>query len=471
MVESMKTIVLGLDGAHFELIDPWIEEGELPNLKKMKEEGCWADMKVCLPPVTSPNWKCYSTGKNPAELGIFWWENIDVKNRRVYYPQDRKFNHKEIWDYLGEEGYKVGIIGTPLTYPARDINGLMVSGGPDAENNSKAISGEFKKRPGFKVRPNTPMKADRIKSAEETVKLIEHNFREALDLFEREGLDFMQFTSFNINVLHHFLWDHEKTLEGWKVIDKYLGKLMEKDCQTFIMSDHGSNKIETIFNINIWLEKEGYLKTKKNLFQKLGLSSDVLIKLTSKLKIYPFLRRILPDKILRKLPSKGGEVKREGKEDIIDWEKSKAVASGQGPIYLIDKEYKKEIKNKLEGLKDPKGNEVINKVYEKEEIYSGKYIKEAPDLIIDQAKGVHIPGGLGQDKVFGLEVPWVSENKKTGMFMAYGPKIKSKGRIEGVSILDLAPTILRLHGTRKPKGMDGKVIEKIKKQGRVVKNE
>ncbi|MFW6121196.1 MAG: alkaline phosphatase family protein, partial [Petrotogales bacterium] len=73
----MRVIVIGLDGAHFELIEPWLKKGELPNIKKCIEEGVSADMEVCLPPVTSPNWKCYSTGLNPGKLGIFWWENID----------------------------------------------------------------------------------------------------------------------------------------------------------------------------------------------------------------------------------------------------------------------------------------------------------------------------------------------------------------------------------------------------------
>jgi len=80
----MKLVVVGLDGASFELLDPWIEEGSLPNLRKIKDSGVYGDMESCLPPVTSPNWKCYSTGKNPGKLGIFWWENIDVKNKRVH---------------------------------------------------------------------------------------------------------------------------------------------------------------------------------------------------------------------------------------------------------------------------------------------------------------------------------------------------------------------------------------------------
>jgi predicted AlkP superfamily phosphohydrolase/phosphomutase len=54
----MKAIVIGLDGASFELIEPWIEEGVLPNIKRIREKGVYGGMMSCLPPVTAPNWKC-----------------------------------------------------------------------------------------------------------------------------------------------------------------------------------------------------------------------------------------------------------------------------------------------------------------------------------------------------------------------------------------------------------------------------
>ena len=76
----MKTIVIGLDGASFDLINPWLRAGKLPNLQSLMDNGVKGRLKSCLPPTTSPNWKCYSTGKNPGKLGMFWWENIDFRN-------------------------------------------------------------------------------------------------------------------------------------------------------------------------------------------------------------------------------------------------------------------------------------------------------------------------------------------------------------------------------------------------------
>ena len=104
MDEQPRTVVFGLDGAHFELIEPWIEDGDLPNIQRAIDEGMSGDLQSVLPPVTSPNWKAYLTGKNPGQFGIFWWENIDIKNRRIYYPNNRK--NRELGRFSTTDGAK-----------------------------------------------------------------------------------------------------------------------------------------------------------------------------------------------------------------------------------------------------------------------------------------------------------------------------------------------------------------------------
>jgi len=77
-----RTIVIGLDGANWPMIQPWIDEGILPHLRTLQETGCWGKCTSCLPVITCPNWKCYSTGKNPGKLGVYRWDRIDTQNRQ-----------------------------------------------------------------------------------------------------------------------------------------------------------------------------------------------------------------------------------------------------------------------------------------------------------------------------------------------------------------------------------------------------
>ncbi|MFC1969671.1 alkaline phosphatase family protein [Chloroflexota bacterium] len=474
----MKTVVIGLDGACFELIAPWIESGYLPNIAKIKSEGVWADMESVLPPVTSPNWKCYSTGKNPGKLGIFWWQNVDWYNRKVYYPADRKFKNKEIWDYIGEAGMKVGVIGMPTTYPPKKVNGFLVSGGPDARESSFTYPPELEqelKKHGWQNHPQNRIDVNSKKASYEIHKIIDDHFTVAGTLSQKYNVDFLMVAVFRSNNLHHFLWDDPETKKAWQIIDKRIGQFMDRDCDLIIMSDHGSNKIKLVFNINSWLKEEGYLSFNniniRPFLYKLGINRQSLVRIASKLRVLKLLRKTLSSSFYRNIPSESGEIKLDAMSKVINWQKSKAVASGQGPVYLNPEnsnndELRKEIKQKLEALADPSsGKKIIEKVYTKEEIYHGRYLAEAPDLIIDQAKGVHIAGRITPRGIIDSPQRWLAENKKTGLFMAYGPNIKRGAGINNVSILDLAPTILHLMGLEIPDDMDGRVLKEIFKKG------
>ena len=468
----MKLVVIGLDGAHWELIYPWIEEGILPNIGRIIRHGVWGDMLSCLPPVTLPNWKCYSTGKNPGKIGIFWWENIDFTHGRIYFPFHRKFLHKEIWDFLSEAGYRVGVIGVPGTFPPKKVNGFMIVGGPDAEEKGftypKDLEERIKNEYGYKLRPETPINLNKDKAFREIKDIIDVKFRVAKILAHEYQVDFLQVTSFEINTMHHFLWNDERTKECWKTIDSHIRDfLKDEETNVMLVSDHGSNEIRTVFNINAWLEKRGYLKTStvsSSLLHHLGITQELLSKVLHGLGLGKLAKKV-PKNIVERIPSSSGEVKK--KADMIDWEKSKAIASGQGPIYLKAKNEEErnklsiKIKKELEELTSPiTGEKIINKVYLKQDIYSGKYLNEAPDLIIDQAKGVHIPGGIGTKELFSTPKKWRAENKKWGLFAAHGPDIKSGKKIK-ISILDLAPTILHMFNIPIPRDMDGRVLKEI----------
>ncbi len=466
-----KTIVIGIDGAHFELITPWLKEGSLPNIKKVIDNGISSDLDVGLPPVTSPNWKKYYTGKNPGKLGIFWWENINKKEKKVYYPAERKNKEKEIWDYLSEAGYKLCVIGTPLTYPPKKINGFFVSGGPDCSENDftypKSLEKELKEKFGYRIHPKHNIRTNKKKAVEEMYKIIDSRFKVAFYLMKNHDFDFIQIAMFHINTFHHFLWRCEETKKAWKIIDKNIGELLKKgDFNIIFMSDHGSNEIKNIFNINTWLNKEGYLKYNKRYeilqnMKKVGFKRDKIRAFLEKIGIKHFVKKIIPTRVLRSIPSSSGEIKREGKTNTINWDSSDAVASGQGLVYILKEDKKNEIKKKLIEI-SKEGKKIFKNVYEKEELYNGPYMDEAPDLILDQAENTHIEGGIGKKNVFDTINIWRAENKRKGIFMAFGPDFK-KQEIEVVSILDLAPTILQIYGIKKPEDMDGKVLYSILK--------
>jgi len=473
----MRAVVLGLDGASFNLLMPLVERGKLPNIERIVRDGVHCDLESCLPPVTSPNWKCYSTGKNPGKLGIFWWENIDPRGRRVYFPRERIYRHREIWDYLSEAGYTVGVINMPLTYPPKRVRGFMVSGGPDAEERNytypREVESKLKREMDYRVNARwlNHIKDDEKRVVEEIYRLIQSRFDAAHLLVDEYQPDFLHITIFYINTLQHYFWDNEYVLNGWKIIDRNIGRFFESDTNIFLMSDHGTNEIEQVFYINTWLEREGYLKLRKNtpsrILYRFGITKQNLWRVAQSLRLLPAVKRLTPKWMLTALPTDSGTVEREGKAKLVDWDRSVAVASGQGPVYLIDGCRRREVVvreliQKLEGLVNPEtGRKVVLKAYTREEVYSGDYVHEAPDIIIDQAPGTHIRGGVGNERVFDYASGWRAENRRYGIFAAAGGDV-SDVELRGASILDLAPTILSLYGISTPGDMDGKVIPCIR---------
>lgn len=478
----VRVVVIGLDGASFNLIMPWIKSGDLPVIKRLIMSGVYGELESCLPPVTIPNWKCYSTGMNPGKLGVFWWEIVDWENRKIRIPNARSFKGKEIWDYMSEAGLKVGIINMPGTFPPHKVNGFMISGGFSAINRNYTYPPSLEKilisRYDYRLHPKHFIQSqqDCLSTVDEIRQIIEKRFEVGSDLLEKEDLDFLHLTITYINVLHHFLWDDIEVKKTWKIIDKCIGELIRDDYDIILMSDHGSNRISRVFSINTWLEDQGYLFTKKavaDILYRIGIKREKLSRIINKLGITnavdanSILSRI-PSSLISKIPSEEG-IKKKGKEEKIDWDKSKAFASGQGPIYInktLDKQkyhdLREELIKKLESIYDSSSNSTpVKKIYLKEEIYSGDYLNNAPDVIIEQNAGWHISGNIGGNKIFYNPDKWIAENSRYGIFIANGPHISKEKKVEGIRILDLAPTILYMMKIDVPVNMDGRILKNV----------
>ncbi len=481
---TARTVVIGLDGAAFDLFVPWVEQGKLPNLKRLLEQGARAVSQSCLPPTTSPSWKCYSTGKNPGKIGIFWWENIDRKARRVVLPPvDRVNLQDEIWDYMGRAGKKVGVMNMPLTFPPKKVNGFMVSGPPTGQTDGFCYPAELEARLkaefGYSVYPKgyAQAKGNPDKMAECICSLIETKFRTARALAHEHNLDFLHLTIFYINSLQHDYWDDAPTLAAWQTVDRQLAPLLDDGCNIFIISDHGCNEIKQVCHINTWLAEQGYLKTTAamkatSLLYRLGISRTRANHIARTLHLR-WLGRLVPEKALDIMPSASGSADETRKNDKIEWQASQALASGQGPVYILDTagdpdSLRQELRRKLEQLSNPKtGAKVAQHVYLREEAYSGEFLADAPDLIIDPAPGTHIRGGITVSSKAVFEQPsgWRGENKRDGILVAYGPDIRPGFDLGRVSILDIAPTILHLMDIPVPTDMDGRVLTEIFREG------
>jgi len=476
MSKQRQLLVLGLDGADFELIGDWLDEGDLPNLQKLIRRGTSGPLRSSRPPVTSPAWKCYSTGKNPANLGVFWWRQVDRNNRRIVGAEAGLFRGAEIWDYLGSAGYQSGVVGMPLTYPPKAIRGVMVAGDPYAREEGYTFPPEFRRfleeKFSYRIRPRQLMSVKagpQEEAVEEILRVIRQKFQVAGYFLETGNFDFVHMTTFYLNHMQHTCWKGEPSRRAWKLVDEEVGKLVRPERNVIVMSDHGSREVKIEFYLNNWLLREGYLSLKIGTLAVLARR----VKKIDRCNILKTLARgVLPREFQRgvsdRLPTEATEAV--PFEKCIDWERTRAIAMPQGTLYLTNCPYpdeyfkvRDEIIRKLEAVTDPEdGSKIINAIHKKEDIYQGRFFESAPDLYVEARPDCHIrEGTVGRKKLINPAEGWRATNYEFGILIAAGPDIRAGREIDHARIIDLAPTILHLMGVAVPEDMDGRVLEDI----------
>jgi len=461
---ARKVWVIGLDGATYKVLDPLMEKGAMPNLKKFLTQGVRGPLQSCFPPVSCPAWFSYSTGKNPDKLGMYGWESIDEKNQEIRFNSYTYLNSKEFWDYLGYAGLKCGVINIPLHFPPRKINGYMVCGMQASELQDYTyppeLKAELKKR--FDYRPDSKYRArwDSKKFLKDAKTLFKMRFDASFWLLEK--VDFLHTTIFRIDEVQHYFWGGPEVEEAWKFIDTQLGRVLNMDIDIILMSDHGFGPADRGFNLNTWLEREGYLTLNKNqtgqVLRKVGLNRQRLQRMAKKYDILPLLKKITPTAIQNRIVDDDGSVSQVRREALIDWKKSKVLALGEYGVFLFDEKIKKPLKEELLNIEDEDGKKIFKWVKECLEVYGYEPIN-CPKVMFSPDNNYRILTALGNPELYSSgEGIWKASHRMDGLFAARGPGFKKNTVIEDASLVDLAPTILGMFQVPIPEDMDGNFL-------------
>ena len=473
-----------------------MKDGELPTITNLIKGGCSAKLVSSIPPVTLPAWKCYSTGKNPGRIGVYWFINVDTECRRIEINNSTSIKSREIWDYLNQQGIVCGIVGMPGMYPPKKIKGFIVcEDAPSLSNFTypKELGRVLRRKIRFKLGSEFAPKVDTDKYIEQVKELIKQRFETAALLYRRFGSSFMHLTIFHIDTIQHFFWkemeeadpDYEDVIkEIWILVDREIGKLLDaitnEETYVIIMSDHGFTAAKSTFQLAKWLMDEEYLVLKgkglRGFSSKLPINGDNVLAVVQKSKLSAllrhFIRRDLRSKIFARLfPSGEDTVEKNPLEGLIDWEKSKAIPLPQGLIYinksvLASREGARRLRDKLIAeigrIRNPKnGERLAKRVYCARELYSGEHFEKAPDIIVMPNEGYEIACSAIAKKLWNEPKKWTGVHKREGILIVKGPGVNKGTKIDDVSIFDLAPTILQMFGIPIPDGMDGRLLTKV----------
>ena len=472
-----NVVVVGLDGATWDVLLPMMDR--LPSLAGLLRRGAYGRLQSSIPPVTAPAWKCYSTGKNPGKLGVYYQVALDFASRRQELVDSRSFHSLDMWDYMGSAGQRVAIINMPTTFPPRPVNGIMVTG-PYSDNTGYTYPPGFEQTlrdRGWRIFADELLMSDRKEDAvDEVIEIIKSRFDLAREVVLEHDVDFLHLTVFHIDTIQHFLWQTPAMERVWTAIDRFLGQLLEvvpRESHVVIMSDHGFEETRETFYLSTWLRNEGYLTLRStirlvNWMSRLGLTRHSIYWILRRTGLMRVVRR-LPKALLRhvgkSLPMKEGTVTSESLQHMVDFERSKVISIINNlylnPLLGRREEVIQQLTQQLKRLRLPGEDEpFVLDILRREDIYTGPYVDQAPDLYVEVRSGVFVSNRLKQDPdpFSPKESTWKAHHASEGIFLVAGPSASGGHQLDSISIVDLAPTIMHLMGLEIPGDLDGRVI-------------
>ncbi|MBW2059094.1 MAG: alkaline phosphatase family protein [Deltaproteobacteria bacterium] len=463
-----RLLVIGLDCATPQYVfDEWPRD--LPVLDRLMEEGTYGVLTSTIPPITVPAWICMLSSKDPGQLGIYGFRNRkSYRYGNLYIPNSTHIRERMVWEYLDDAGLTSILIGIPQTFPPKPLRGIMVASflAPDksvqytypAEVKAeldRIADGDYM----FDVR--NFRRQDKGALLDEIYLMTRRRFKVVRHYLEHNPWDFFMFVEMGIDRIHHGFWrfqDKEHRLYDpgspyrnvikryYQEIDRQIGDLLagvESDVAVMVVSDHGAKRMDGAVCINEWLIRQGYLRLK--------VEPDSPTRLT---------------------------------EDMIDWQRT--LAWGEGGYYsriflnvkgrepqgILPQEdldrFRDQLKGEMESLEGNESGPDRVRVLRPEEIYRSVE-NIPPDLLVcfgDLSwRGA---GTVGHKKIYLYENdtgPDDANHAQEGIFVFRGDSASRKAtplaarkRLDGLSLYDVAPTILDFFGIPVPSDMVGRSI-------------
>ena len=459
-----KVMVIGLDCADPNLVfSRW--RSDLPNINRVIQAGMYGPLRSVTPPITVPAWMCMMTSRDPGELGLYGFRNrSDYGYHKLAIADSGSIREETVWDVLSRKGKESIVIGVPPTYPVKPVRGSLISCFLTPGSQSEFTYPHDLRTEVQKVTDDymVDVKGFRTENKDwllgQIYEMTTKRFTVAKHLLKNRPWDFFMMVEMGTDRIHHGFWQFmdpqhalypgansfEGAIHGYYVyLDSLVGELLDfadDHTRVMIVSDHGAKRMDGAICLNEWLLQKGYL-------------------------------------VLKRYPSEPTRL-----ENLeVDWSRTRAWGEGgyygrvflnvagrepQGIVPATEyDETRRQLKQELEDLCDSQGSPLRTSAVLSDEAYR-ETRNIAPDLSIFfddlywRASGMVGSGNIytrhndtGPD---GANHDWY------GMFaMAEGKDIKS-GRagnsIEGLSLLDIAPTILQTYGIAPLPRMRGCVI-------------
>jgi predicted AlkP superfamily phosphohydrolase/phosphomutase len=460
-----RVLVVGWDGADWEILDPLLETGELPALSALIDRGRKGVSRSCLPSHSWAAWPTFLTGRDPGGHGVF-----DILEYRPGASRRMPVSFRSIlaptWpERLSEAGKTTLLLNIPLTYPPPQIRGVVIAGGVLPSRTPYSRPPEAGPRVGWPINGGswTTFRHRPADFVEELEGLTRKRAAAMRTLLDEEPWDVACAIFVSPDRAQHCLLEYvhpghpayreaaatpvgERVRDLYRLLDEELSSLLERvdeDDLVILMSDHGHHPCTRAVSMNKVLQHLGFLQF---------APGSRLVNLLSWGRIRS-IARVVYDRL-----GLHGRVK--VPTPPIDWSKTIAytsvVSTGEGvslnllgrePHGTVDRRdydrVRDEVAQALLEFADPDtGTHPVGRVFRKEEVLSGEYLDRAPDLLLEAAPLY----SLSHARRLVEEADWVSgDPRPEGMYVKSGPGI-SPGPGSEISLADFARQIAEAVG-------------------------
>ncbi len=512
---TRRVLIIGLDGASPHLVQRW--RGHLPNLRRLMTEGTSGTLWSVIPPRSIPAWYCFATGMNPAKIGVFGFSQRRPGTYDYTFANLTFCRAPTFWQWLSRRGIRAAVVHVPGTFPPHPVNGVMVSGWPAPLNRGSLVythppelSRELDRYLGhpFVFASGKPMRVDNDgEMLAERLRILRMHGRAARYALRRCDWQVGVVVFGAVDRASHQFWRHmdprhpahDPALAGpfgdalrrvYQAADEEIGRLLElldPDDACFIVSDHGFGPAYRAFYLNEWIWREGYLVLRDAQGTgEVGWRTRLIGRLSAPVfwlnQASPTFRRLIAPLKRRALSNfvRDEYVRAKGRGLArlnhlpVDWARTRAYCPDEASLYLnlrgrdpqggVEPGVEAdallgEIISGLRSIPDPEtGRPVSLAVHRKEEIYSGPFLADAPELILvmdDYA--TEVMAELGGGALFAPSDFRSGTHTLEGLFVARGPGVPA-GRRMDAGLMDIAPTVLHLLGVPVPEETDGRVL-------------
>lgn len=449
-----KLLVIGLDGATWDLLDPWMEQGHLPTLKALRDQSAYGTMSSVIPYLSPPAWTSAVTGVNPGRHGIFDFQRRLPGADKVVSETSKSRVSPPIWNMLRGRGLHLGVINVPMTDPPDDIDGVMVAGFPhlDEENPSRytdppELETEIEAA-GYRI-DNMGMKL--IEGSEDStfqdlLSTEEERFELVRKLYSDQGFDLFWVVFTGTDRVQHLFWQFDdpanprytaekaarhggSMLKFWMRTDELLGDFLATvppETWILVVSDHGFGPIHRELRVGNYVRDPccGFTEDEAQDVFSLDRSDGARL----------YVREPGRDP--------GGKRNRSQIRELRD-----------------------KLQHSLETATDLEtGAKVLEAVYPQESVFVGKHAERGPAVVLLPEPNYYVSYG---DVEEGFQLPPFGDIRTSlsgwhhmdGIFLLRGPDVRA-GKVEKrYNLLDVVPTCLYVLQQEMAEDLEGTIME------------